>query len=376
MKKNFSIGFLLITAVFAFLAGIIVFQLGLVSFEKGVNKQVETSEEGGESGNYYDYTKNNVADLISVNPENIDLIRRKMIDIIFGTSQLTKQLPDSVFEITDTLYDDVSNLRKIEQFTVVQRYNIQSVGYIFKPEKDNHRLFLYHQGHNGDFIHGKPVIEYFVNKGFTVFAFCMPLTGKNNQPVVTIDKLGTFRLLFKEFESHELMKFLDQPINYFITPVVIMVNYARTQNFRDITMCGISGGGWTTTLAAAVDPRINYSFPVAGTYPMYIKLNTPLKSYGDFEQVYPLLYRNVSYLDMYILGATGKNRSQTQILNLHDPCCFDKSYYKHYEPIVKDVVNEFKAGSFDVISDTENKEHRISEFSMDMIWKKLNHGKD
>ena len=36
-------------------------------------------------------------------------------------------------------------------------------------------------------------------------------------------------------------------------------------------MAGLSGGGWTTTLYAAIDPSIRYSFPVAGTIPLYLR---------------------------------------------------------------------------------------------------------
>ena len=32
-------------------------------------------------------------------------------------------------------------------------------------------------------------------------------------------------------------------------------------------MMGKSGGGWTTTLAAALDPRISFSAPIAGSIP-------------------------------------------------------------------------------------------------------------
>ena len=321
---------------------------------------------------FFDYSKTNLNDMISVKPENIDALRKQMQKIVFGDTELPQQLPYSVYPITDTLYKDISNLKSIEKFIIVQDYNIKSVGYIFKPKKNNMRLFLYHQGHNGDFILGKDVIEFFVNKGFTVYAFCMPLIGKNNQPLVTINKIGTFKLSMEEMESHELMKFLDFPISFFIRPILIMLNYAQNHNFTDITMCGISGGGWTTTIAAALDKRINYSFPVAGTYPIYIKLNSPSNSYGDFEQIYPPLYSKIGYLDMYIMGATGENRFQVQMLNLHDPCCFQGEYYKHYESFVKNKVDDFEYGSFEVISDTQNTEHKISKFLIENINAKLN----
>ncbi|MEN8229194.1 MAG: hypothetical protein ABFS38_13630 [Bacteroidota bacterium] len=361
----------IILLLFVFAAGFSLSHFEIFPFSKKATSDEEIAPVNSEQTTpFYDYTKIELDEIISVSPENASAIRSKTTHIIFGTPQLPSGVPDSVYSITDTLYNDISNLKSIEQYKVIQNYNIHSVGYIFHPREENHRLFIYHQGHNGDFLLGKHVIEFFVNKGFTVYAFCMPLLGKNNEPVVTVDKIGTFKLKTGK-GGHELMKFLDHPISFFVTPVLTMINYAQSYNYKDITMCGISGGGWTTTLVSALDTRINNSFPVAGTYPMYIKLNAPPKSYGDFEQVYPPLYRQVGYLDMYILGATGKDRFQVQILNLHDPCCFDGRYSEHYEPFVQERVKEFEGGSFEVISDTVNQEHRISEFSMEKIYEKL-----
>jgi cephalosporin-C deacetylase-like acetyl esterase len=148
-----------------------------------------------------------------------------------------------------------------------------------------------------------------------------------------------------------------------------MVNYGADQEFDRISMVGLSGGGWTTTLAAAVDPRIEYSFPVAGTYPMFIKLEKPKKNYGDFEQSYPPLYKEVNYLDMYILGAVGKNRLQLQLLNLQDPCCFDGKDFEKYESVIKTRVGKFTAGRFDIFSDTANTQHSISQIALEEIFK-------
>lgn len=109
---------------------------------------------------------------------------------------------------------------------------------------------------------------------------------------------------------------------------------------------------------------------------MYIKMNSPTSSYGDFEQVYKPLLREINYLDMYILGSTGKNRFQVQVLNQYDPCCFEGTYYLHYEPIVKALVEEFEEGSYEVICDTVNLEHRVSEFSMKKIYEILSNEQD
>jgi hypothetical protein len=351
----------------AFMAGIISSHYDLFSYSRKSSSNEVTSNRENIQSDAFDYRTNKLETLITMNPVNSASIREQMTNIIFGNTLLPQGLPYSVYEVQDTMYDDIFNLSRIEQFEIIQGYDIRSVGYIFKPKEDKHRLFIYHQGHGGDFILGKPTIEYFVNQGFTVYAFCMPLLGKNNQPIVEIDKIGRFKMTHNDGMGHEFMKFLDHPISFFITPVVTMINYAQAKSFRDITMCGISGGGWTTTIVSAIDTRINYSFPVAGTSPMYIKLSSPLNSYGDFEQVYQPLYSKIGYLDMYVLGATGENRFQVQVLNLHDPCCFEGTFFQHYEPFVKALVKEFDHGSFQVISDTLNLNHEISDFALNQI---------
>ena len=52
----------------------------------------------------------------------------------------------------------------------------------------------------------------------------------------------------------------DYTMRYFIEPVVLAVNYAtQTLGYKNIVMLGLSGGGWTTTLASAIDSRIQVS---------------------------------------------------------------------------------------------------------------------
>ena len=46
-------------------------------------------------------------------------------------------------------------------------------------------------------------------------------------------------------------------------------------------MLGLSGGGWSTTLASAVDPRIQLSFPTAGSIPFDLKVGACKSSADD-----------------------------------------------------------------------------------------------
>ncbi len=320
--------------------------------------------------NHFNNYPNECEDIISVSPVSVDSIAIKLNEIVFGFSSLPLNMPDSVYKIEDTEYDNVDNLKNIYKFEINQKYNgiIHFKNVDIHPQVSNQRLLLYHQGHQGDFLRGKETLEYFINKGFTVYAFCMPLLGKNNQPIVSLKKIGTVPL-----RDHDNLKFLENPIQFFISPVIIMINYSINKQFQDITMVGISGGGWTTTLASAIDSRINYSFPVAGSYPMFIKFQRPKKAWGDFEQTYEVLYKNVNYVDLYTLGSIGSNRFQLQILNKYDPCCFDGEDYKKYISRVKNAVEKFEFGSFDVFLDTSHREHKISKVALEEIFNRINH---
>lgn len=298
-----------------------------------------------------------------VKPSNVDSLRSAIKKIVFGLSTLPSYFPASISKVIDSAYLDLAELGKIEEFRVDLPLGFNSIGYIFYPGKSNNRLVLYYQGHDGDFIFGKSTISYFLRKGYTVYAFSLPLLGKNNQPAVHTKDYGTIQF----GSSHDVFKFLPNPLSYFIAPVIVMINHAEKTSFKSISMIGISGGAWATTLAAALDTRINFSFPVAGTYPFIIRFIRPESNYGDFEQLYPPLMQSVDYLDLYLLGSVGKSRSQTQILNLYDPCCFNGYEYQLYSRFLSLETLKYQYARFNLFSDTLNRSHSISIRSLDLI---------
>ena len=133
-------------------------------------------------------------------------------------------------------------------------------------------------------------------------------------------------------------------------------------------MTGISGGGWTTVLYSALDPRIEKSYPVAGSVPLYLRFNNP-KNMGDYEQMLPELYKIADYLDLYIMASYGENREQIQIFNKYDPCCFSGTGYITYENEIKKSISDL--GKFKVFLDVNNKKHSISEESFTIILKNI-----
>ena len=323
------------------------------------------------SGTIEDFSKSplNTFDVESIihikNNNDASKIRTDLINYIFSNNFPSNKMPDKILKnINDKDFDNISNLKQIDELVIIMKYDVNSVAYLFHPEDSNNKLIIYHQGHSGDFYHGKDSIESFLNDGFTVISFAMPLLGKNNNPILEHESIGTIKLI-----DHDQFVFLEtnsfSPIQFFVEPIMVSLNYLdKNYNFDSYSMIGISGGGWTTTVYSAIDERIDDSFSIAGSYPIYLRIQP--KNLGDYEQLQPELYNIANYLDLYILSSIGSNRSHTQIFIKDDPCCFGDGEYIHYEKSLTDHVTTL-GGTFKIIEDDSINEHQISENILKLI---------
>jgi hypothetical protein len=317
----------------------------------------------------------NVNDLISIHSNDEALAKRsELLSFIWGPAGLPKDQPANVEKaIQDDRYADLSNLKQIDRLTVNMEWGLTSTAYLFIPAQGNGKLLIYHGGHDGDFIVAKDLIAFFVRNGFAVVGMSMPLEAPNNQPVVDLDHIGRIQLAF-----HDQLKLLKmksgQPVQLFLTPVAVVVNYAQQLGYNSVFMTGVSGGGWTTTLYAALDGRITRSYPAAGTLPLHLRVDEDRTNsaqhpadWGDYEQTIPELHSIANYLDLYILSSLGEHRKQLQILNKYDPCCLGGEAFRSYEGAVNDRVHGLGSGSFAVYLDTKNRKHSISADAMNVI---------
>src|SRR5207249_11546000 len=161
-------------------------------------------------------------------------------------------------------------------------------------------------------------------------------------------------------ESHESMiSLLDRPFRFFLEPLVVALNYAEDHYAYDaVYMTGLSGGGWTTTVYAALDSRVQRSYPVAGSAPNYLRVG--YEGLGDAEQVEPGFYRIANYEELYVMGSHGLNRLQLQVLNLYDACCFSGTRFTNWVDKVRLKTAELGPGSYDFFSDTTHQSHKTS----------------
>ena len=317
------------------------------------------------------FNQADVNSLIEINSESdIGQKRDFLIEYFWdvGSFQRVKdksQLPEVEIDISDSSYKDFQNLKRIDRLTVEMEYRINSVSYLFIPEQSNEKLILYHQGHGGDFLLGKDTIQFFLDRNFTVLAMAMPLFGMNNQPVVEIDGLGEMKLI-----SHKQLRLLEannfNPMKLFLEPIQINLNFLdKEYNFKQYSMIGLSGGGWTTVVYSAIDERISDSFSVGGSIPFYLRVDS--RDMGDYEQTNIELYKNVNYLELYVLGAYGDGRKHVQIFNKNDPCCFSGNGYETYEFVVKDKMLQLGKGNFQILIDDTHNAHKISVYTLKLI---------
>jgi hypothetical protein len=294
-------------------------------------------------------------------------LRRELIRYIWKADDLPDVLPSEVGDPKQTLpFDfDSAYLGHVRRLTQVMELGITTHAYFFPAQNSTHCLFIYHTGHSEPRTAEvrDSMLKRILGGGCDLILAAMPLMHDNPQPIVQT-RFGPMWL-----RDHNALGLLASdtfnPLKVFMQPVLAALNYAiKTHGrYEGIYMAGLSGGGWTTTLYAALDPRIKASFPVAGSLP--IALTTFSESrIGDWEQT-TALYKVADYLDLYLLG-TYPGRTQIQMLNVKDPCCFAGHLSKLYDALVAKTARQWN-GNFNVSLDERMRSHDVSTQHMQTI---------
>ena len=312
-----------------------------------------------------------VNDIIGIsNIEDGNRIRNGLINYIWrNDSKPGASIVQDVDDIKEKKeFSYLNEVDSIIRKTVNMKLGFSSTYFRIEPKYTNNCLFIFHQGHSGDINShgGKSLISKLVENGCTVLAMYMPFEGANNRKVIVPDKdFG-----YIEVNSHNTLSLIDtkqfSPVMVFVEPVISALTHElKSNNYNKVGMAGISGGGWTTVLTSAIDSRIQYSYSFSGSIPMYLRGTS--SSWGDWEQYYNYLYRKANYLELYMLAALESNRNHIQIVNSFDPCCFSGGHYALYEKKLIKNLNRINAGDFRVVKDDTHYEHKISEYSADII---------
>ncbi len=315
------------------------------------------------------------------NAHDVTALRRALIQSLWGADGFPRRrLPDRVLTNVSSPVNHLSGLARVDELRVDQLSDLESIAYHFIPEHPNHELVVVHHGH-GCTMDDDPspaevgyglqrTIAGLLQEGYGVLGVFMP----HMRPG---DCTGNHERLFA-------VPVTGSPIKLFLQPVAVSLNYLETWSrrhafprYRIFHMVGLSGGGWTTTLYAAMDPRIRCSFPVAGSIPLYLRSGG---SVGDREQFDPAFYSRAGYPDLYILGAEGRFRKQVQILIRRDDCCFGQAQHQpgpdglgypqamfEYEQRVRAALDRVGRGTFKLVIDEVAPSHMISHHALNDI---------
>jgi hypothetical protein len=259
--------------------------------------------------------------------------REAIIRYIWGEAGFPRAKPAAIEKNATSPVKDLKNVAGVETFTIRMEADQENTTHHFLPRRKNGRLIVLQHGHACTFDDAQDprgagmanAIDMLLGEGYAVLAAYMP----HMRP-------GDCRTV-PHAQMFDLPVTSGSPLKFFLEPVAISLNELKGR-YKEVHMAGLSGGGWTTTLYAAVDPSIRYSFPVAGTIPLYLRTGG---SVGDKEQYLEEFYSIAGYPDLYLLGAYGAGRKQIQILNRRDDCCFGEAQHKtartglEYEPALR-----------------------------------------
>ena len=300
--------------------------------------------------------------------------RKELITYLWGKEGFpTQRQPEVVRTNVAAPVQHLTHLARVDELRMDLAPGLQGLAYHFIPEHPNRALVVVHHGHActldddpapTDIGYGlQRTIQTLLMEGYGVLGVFMP----HMRPG---DCSGQHDAMFQ-------LKTTGSPMKYFLEPVALSLNYLKARSradrfpdYRSFHMAGLSGGGWTTTVYAAIDPTIRSSFPVAGTIPLYLRTGG---SVGDREQIEPAFYGLAGYPDLYVLGAHGRGRKQIQILVQRDDCCFGEAQHdakgsglpyteamRRYEAQVRDNLAQLKSGEFRLEIDSTAPSHMIS----------------
>jgi hypothetical protein len=272
-------------------------------------------------------------------PADVATTRQALINYVWGAEGFpTDKLPRLPVIANDiSVIADLPDLERMDTLVVEMEAGVNSYAHHFIPTVKNNRLVILHSGHVGTFddidspddegFGMRRTVKGLLGDGYSVLAVYMPRNAQFESSILVSDDQGT-PAHTEFFNLLEYQPRYGSPFKYFLEPIAVYLNYLSTRAavdsfpiYKDYSIIGFSGGGWTATVYPAIDVRIKQSIAVAGSLPLYLRWDL---SVGDAEQTNSGFYSIAGYPDLYVLASHGPGRKQIQILNRNDWCCFSE----------------------------------------------------
>jgi hypothetical protein len=333
--------------------------------------------------------------------------RRQLVDYVWSDGFPTSVMPAAATGIAYPSLDltglNRSLISSVDRLDAnVSGMDFHSISYLLHPTNTAHadRVVIAHQGHvyspETSMAAGVGnAVNRLLQDGYSVVAMNMPLCGWNTDNTIKVPGGSTATISNAGSTGHHDMFNLLAPslggvlppalgdgavFRFFLEPVVQTINYLRstTPNLKDISLIGLSGGGWTTSMAAGIDPRIQLSVACSGSAPLYAwNAGNWYADGGDAigEQTYPAMYdENVkpdgsgggvaTWQECYTLGGYGDGRRQIMVTIPGDQY-FNDHFADGFKDVVANLVkNDLKKGQWSLVYDDSTNIHSISDWTI------------
>jgi hypothetical protein len=250
-----------------------------------------------------------------------------------------------VIEDTNITKTDEQNVNDIEEFNA-KFYGVIYKGKLVKSAPDSTCLISYFQGHRGnpfDKYYFKEILKRLKRLNCDLLAFSM--LGRSFNVVAMhypIKNLSNSSITAEQSEHHSVYATFHDAENPHLDPLSLFLNGPYhiieylAPNYSTIIALGVSGGGWSVNLIAAMMPEITGSISVAGSVPMMMR--DYHRNKGDWEQTESEIYRSIDYWHLYFLSMYGKTNREIRpthlIYNRYDRCCFASPFADELKAIL------------------------------------------
>lgn len=315
-------------------------------------------------------------------PAQVATTRAALINAAYGisTGVLPRNMPNVTQGVSDPYAGAVGSLLRVDKysFTHLPSGALDSSdisAYYYIPASPNGQRIAFNPGHSVPTCnwpshpsaqHQKETLTALLAAGYSVLATNMPGCGAVSVHQALVSSLAS------------------AAIQYFVEPTVEAANYWDTTGGNGYYgATGLSGGGFTTMLAMALDTRFVVGVDVAGNL-MGTQFTCPGNpNIGDAvsppstqaEQSITGYYTSASFVDHYLLSAAGVGRMFIQVRNYSDDCCFGNPqwnsclstlYGMSWSQFLRDymyrqVRMSAVPTSYNVIIDTTSTVHQISD---------------
>ena len=212
--------------------------------------------------------------------------RAALIRQIWSANSLPATKPQVTIGVTNTL-PGLTNLLRVDQYTASMSNGQSNTSNLYLAASSNGRVVILNPGHQFTcdwtaflpVYQVQPALQALLEAGYSVFAMNMPGCG-----IVAVHNA-----LFASYGNAAM--------GYFIEPAIQAMNYwDANKSFADYNFVGFSGGGWTTVVIAALDPRIQISVQIAGSMPgiQFVGAHAAV----DAEQDWAPFYTIAGYEDL------------------------------------------------------------------------------